>query len=62
MNRPCLSSGRAGQTRIGRRRLAGSRATRLSAARRTRATNGRCQGFYCGAEVSELLAAHPGQA
>ena len=30
--------------------------------RRTRATNGRCQGFYCGAEVSELLAAHPGQA
>ena len=32
MNRPCLSSGRAGQTRIGRRRLAGSRATRLSAA------------------------------
>ena len=24
--------------------------------RRTRAHNGRCQGFYCGAEVSELLA------
>jgi len=23
--------------------------------RRTRAQNGRCQGFYCGAEVSELL-------
>jgi hypothetical protein len=32
MNRPCLSSGRAGQTRIGRRRLAGGRATRLGAA------------------------------
>ena len=30
--------------------------------RRTRATNGRCQGFYCGAEVSELLAAHRDQA
>ena len=24
--------------------------------RRTRATNGRCQGFYCGAEVASLLA------
>ena len=24
--------------------------------RRTRATNGRCQGFYCGAAVSRLLA------
>ena len=25
--------------------------------RRTRATNGRCQGFYCGAEVARLLRA-----
>jgi len=32
MNRPCLSSGRAGQTRIGRRRVTGGRATRLGAA------------------------------
>ncbi len=27
-------------------------------ARRTRATNGRCQGFYCGATMHRLLAAH----
>ena len=26
--------------------------------RRTRAMNGRCQGFYCGAEVQALLDAH----
>ncbi len=26
--------------------------------RRTRATNGRCQGFYCGAEVAALIATH----
>ncbi len=27
--------------------------------RRTRAVNGRCQGFYCGAEVASILAARP---
>ncbi len=27
--------------------------------RRTRATNGRCQGFYCGARIAALLAAGP---
>jgi glycerol-3-phosphate dehydrogenase len=26
--------------------------------RRTRAQNGRCQGFFCGAEVTELLTTH----
>jgi len=30
-------------------------------ARRTRATNGRCQGFYCGAAVRALLAAGPAE-
>ncbi|HTW18861.1 MAG TPA: NAD(P)/FAD-dependent oxidoreductase [Mycobacteriales bacterium] len=29
-------------------------------ARRTRATNGRCQGFYCGAEIAALLGAGRG--
>ena len=28
--------------------------------RRTRAMNGRCQGFYCGAEVVALVAAETG--
>ena len=28
--------------------------------RRTRAMNGRCQGFYCGAEVVGLVAAETG--
>ena len=27
--------------------------------RRTRAMNGRCQGFYCGAEVADRLERHP---
>src|SRR5207253_4420447 len=31
-------------------------------ARRTRAGNGRCQGFYCAAAVSRLLAGGPGPA
>lgn len=30
--------------------------------RRTRAQNGRCQGFYCGAELNELLATRGGSA
>jgi len=30
--------------------------------RRTRAMNGRCQGFYCGGEVAALVAAHAGAA
>ena len=30
-------------------------ADRSGLARRTRATNGRCQGFYCAAEVAAIL-------
>ena len=32
-------------------------ADRSGLSRRTRATNGRCQGFYCAAEVASILAA-----